>query len=82
MSSKSSRKVAQALDDGSLDSITPMGSCKAQESGNSIYSLIPPELAQSLGIEQGGELTLGYHAESNTLLVALDGQLFPRETDR
>lgn len=75
MSSKSSRKVAQALDEGNLGSITPMGSCKAQESGNSIYNLIPPELAQSLEISQGSSVELGFHAESNTLLVALDGDL-------
>jgi antitoxin component of MazEF toxin-antitoxin module len=52
-----------------------MGSCKAQESGNSIYNLIPPELAESLDVSQGSSLELGFHAESNTLLVALDGDL-------
>lgn len=52
-----------------------MGTCKAQESGNSIYSLIPPELANALGIKQGTALELGFHAETNTLLVALDGDL-------
>jgi antitoxin component of MazEF toxin-antitoxin module len=52
-----------------------MGSCKAQESGNSIYSLIPPEFAESLDVSQGSTLELGFHAESNTLLVALDGDL-------
>jgi hypothetical protein len=75
VSSQSSRKVAQALDEGNLGSITPMGSCKAQESGNSIYNLIPPEVAAGLDISQGSTLELGFHAESNTLLVSLDGDL-------
>jgi len=75
VSSQSSRKVAQALDEGNLGSITPMGTCKAQESGNSTYNLIPPELAEALDISQGSSLELGFHAESNTLLVALDGEL-------
>jgi antitoxin component of MazEF toxin-antitoxin module len=52
-----------------------MGSCKAQESGNSIYNLIPPEIAESLDVSQGSSLELGFHAESNTLLVGLDGDL-------
>lgn len=52
-----------------------MGTCKAQESGNSTYNLIPPELAEALDIAQGSSIELGFHAESNTLLVALDGDL-------
>jgi hypothetical protein len=58
-----------------------MGSCKAQESGESIYSLIPPELARANGIEQGVNLELGYHSQSNTLLVALDGDLYPPDPE-
>lgn len=75
--SSPSREVAQALDDGELDSVTPMGNCRAQESGDSLYSLIPPELARAHQVGQGSALELGYHAESGTLLVSLDGDLFP-----
>ena len=79
MSTESSREVAKALDEGKLEGISPEGTCKAQESGDSIYSLIPPDLARANGLSQGSPLALGYHPESNILLVALDGDLFPDE---
>ncbi len=82
MSSQTSRRVAQALQDEKLAPVTPMGLCKAQESGTSLYSLIPSELARAKGIEQGSDLELGFHPESNTLLVALDGELFSRGLER
>ena len=78
MSSQTSRRVAQALQNEALAPVTPMGLCKAQESGASLYTLIPAELARANGVEQGTDLELGFHPESNTLLVALDGELFPR----
>lgn len=62
------RETMQAVVD--QNEITPMGTCKAQQQGGSMYGLIPPNPAQAHGVRQGTELVVGYHAPSRTVLLS------------
>jgi hypothetical protein len=60
------RRAAQAVIDDSA--VTPFGTCSAQDRSGSIYGVIPSEIRDAHGLEQGSELEVGYHAETGTIL--------------
>ena len=62
------RRLLQALCDGG-SSLTPLGTCKAKENGNSLYGLLPDDQVVAEGIEKGDELVIGYDAETSTFLI-------------
>ena len=69
------RAVKQALTDPVA--LSPEGSAKAQKFGSTVYVAIPVEKAEYHGISQGTVLERGYHAQTETLAVALgDTPLF------
>ena len=66
--STAQRRVAQVL--GSSESpISPQGTCSARAGGDSVYGLIPVDVATSLSIDAGTEMVIGYHPPSNTVLL-------------
>lgn len=73
--SAAQREAIQAVT--SSNALTPMGRCNAQEMGGSLYSLLPAPLPASLGIDQGTELVVGYHAQTNTIVVSPAGAVDP-----
>ena len=66
------RRVKQALIDTS--GLSPEGTAKAQRNSGAVYVAVPINLVNFHGIEQGDELDRAYHAETNTLLISLDGE--------
>jgi len=61
------RRAAQAVVDDSA--VTPFGTCSAQCRSGSIYGVIPSEIRDTHGLEQGSTLAVGYHAETGTVLL-------------
>jgi hypothetical protein len=49
--------------------VAPYGSGCIQQSGGSLYGLLPPEVHRLWGVESGDELALGYAATEQTLLM-------------
>lgn len=68
MSAQAQREALQILG-GEEPPISPEGTCSTQRKGNSLYSLLPPDICRSLDIEAGTTLVLGFHAPSNTVFV-------------
>lgn len=62
---------------GELRHISPEGTSKAQEKGNSVYSLVPGDIAKANGIEQGTELVLGYDPVTKTWLATPRDEVGP-----
>jgi len=67
-STAAQRRVAQVLGSGESP-ISPQGTCSAREGGESVYGLVPSNIASTLSVDVGTELVVGYHAASNTVLL-------------
>jgi hypothetical protein len=67
-STAAQRRVAQVLGSGESP-ISPQGTCSAREGGDSVYGLVPANIASTLSVDAGTELVIGYHAASNTVLL-------------
>lgn len=59
--------LEKTLSDGAL---CPLGTATVQQSGRSLYSLLPARQADALGLSKGDELLLAYSAESPAFVVA------------
>jgi hypothetical protein len=71
---KAQRRAAQAVVDED-ESVTPFGTCSAQNRSGSIYAVIPSEIRDAYDIKQGTELSVGYHSESGTILITPSGNV-------
>ncbi|MFC4407376.1 AbrB/MazE/SpoVT family DNA-binding domain-containing protein [Haloarchaeobius iranensis] len=64
---KAQRRAAQAVVDD--EAVTPFGAGNVQMHNESAYGVIPSEIRDAHGLEQGSPLAVGYHAESGTILL-------------